>query len=101
MLGFLRVLFIELKNLLLKFWLHTNIFVCARAEVETRPCDRQRRRVVCRTLHLVNIPIGVDVAKVAHACVCTHTLGLLVIPKREGIVVTIGKDDGVALVLHV
>ena len=99
-LGLLRVLLVELQDLLLERRLHLDILVCPRAVVESRPGDRHGGRVVSRTFHLVDVPVGLEVGEVADAGVGAHAFCLLVVPEREGIVVTIGEDDRVALVLQ-
>ena len=96
----LRVLLVELQDLLLERRLHLDILVCTRAVVESRPGDRHGGRVVSRTFHLVDVPVGLEVGEVADAGVGAHAFCLLVVPEREGIVVTIGEDDRVTLVLQ-
>ena len=45
--------------------------------------------------HLVGVPVGVQQAQVHHAHIGTDALHLLGVPKREGVVVPIGEEDGV------
>ena len=94
-----RMLLVEVLNLLLQRRVYLNVVVGARAEGETRPSDRHRRRIVSRALHLVDIPVGLQIREVAHTCVGTESFGLLIIPQRERVVVAIGEDNRVALVL--
>ena len=60
------------------------------------PVNRHGRTVVSRTLHLVNVPVGLQIRKVAHTGIGTYALSLLTVPEGEGVVVAIGKDDGSA-----
>ena len=54
------------------------------------------RTVVGGALHLVDIPVGLQIREVANARIGAYALGLLAVPEGEGVVVTIGKDDGCA-----
>ena len=45
--------------------------------------------------HLVNVPVRVEQAQVADAYIRADALHFLGVPKREGVVVAIGEDDGV------
>ena len=56
-----RILLEIFQYLILQLWIYGNIFVPAGAVVDTRPCDRQRWRIPCRTYHLVDIPVGLDI----------------------------------------
>ena len=80
--------------------LYAYIFISTRAILDTFPRDRHRRRVVGRTAHLVDVPVGLQIREVADAGVGTHTLYVLIIPQGEGVVVAIGEDDRVAFVLQ-
>ena len=62
--------------------------------------DGQGWRVVCRTLHLVDIPVGLQVFHINDACIGAHSFHLMVIPKRESVVIAVGQDDGMSLSLH-
>ena len=64
------------------------------------PADGQGGRIVGRTFHLVDIPVGLQVFQVAVAGIGAHTLYLVVVPKGERVVVAVGEDDGLALVLQ-
>ena len=64
------------------------------------PVDGQRGRVVGRAYHLVDVPVGLQVAQVAHTGVGAHAFGVLVVPEGEGVVVAVGEDDGVAILLQ-
>ena len=94
------MVFVERKNLLLQFGLHGDIVVRSRTEIQAWPADRQAGRVVGWTLHLVNIPVGGQIAQVAHTCIAPHALDFLVVPKRECVVVAVGKDNGIAFILQ-
>ena len=48
---------------------------------------------------MVDIPVGSKITEVADARIGTHALYILVVPEWEGIVVSVGEDDRVALVL--
>ena len=54
-----------------------------------------RDELVGRTFHLVDIPVGLQVAQVAHAGVGAHAFRLLVVPQGEGVVVAVVDDDGI------
>ena len=56
--------------------------------------------MICRTLHLVDIPVGLQVFHIAVAGIGAHALYLMVIPEREGVVIAIGQYDGMPLCLH-
>ena len=59
----------------------------------------QRLGLVGSTLHLRDIPVGSQIAEVAHTCIRSHAFCILIIPEGEGVVVAIGEDNGVALLL--
>ena len=77
-----------------------NVLVGTRAVLDALPRDRYAGRVVGRTAHLVDVPVSLQVAQVAHTGICAHTFYILVVPQGEGIVVTVCEDDGVILVLQ-
>ena len=58
------------------------------------PSNGQGRRLIGLPFHLVSVPVGLQIAEVADAGVGAFALHLLSIPKREGVVVAIGEDDG-------
>ena len=62
-----------------------------------RPGDGQRIGVVSLTLHLIRVPVCLQVAGVADAHIGANAFHLLGIPKREGVVVAVGEDHGVRL----
>ena len=62
--------------------------------LQTAPVDGHCGTVIGGTLHLVNVPVGLQIRKVADTGVCAHAFSLLAIPKREGIVVAIGEYNG-------
>ena len=62
-----------------------------------RPGDGQRIGVVSLTLHLIRVPVCLQVAGVADAHIGADAFHLLGIPKREGVVVAVGEDHGVRL----
>ena len=80
--------------------LHGDAFARAGDVLQTGPTDGQRRRVVGRTAHLVDIPVGLQVTQVADTGIGTHAFRFLVIPQREGVVVTVGEDHRIALGVH-
>ena len=51
--------------------------------------------VVGSTLHLGNVPVGGKIAQVHGTHVGAHTLHLLQVPQREGVVVAVAEDDGI------
>ena len=61
--------------------------------------DGQGRRGVCWTLHLIYIPICLEILHVAVASICPYSLYLLIIPKWERVVVAVRQNDGVSFVL--
>ena len=77
------------------------IHVCVVEQVGHILCwserDGQRIGLVGLRLHLVDVPIGLQIRKVADTNVGTITFDLLVVPQREGVVITIGEDDCVRL----
>ena len=91
---------VEGVDALLVFGLDSDVFVGSLDVVHAVPGDGERRRVVGRTLHLVDVPVGVEVRQVAGAGVGAEAFGLLVVPQGESIVVAIGVDDGVAALLE-
>ncbi len=95
-----RVRPVEVENLLLHVGMNLYVFVRPGAVVKARPGNRHRRRVVCRAAHLVDIPVCLQVAKVADPCVCPHTLYLLVVPQGECVIVSVGEYDRISFVLH-
>ena len=62
-----------------------------------RDAERHRVRVVGFALHLIDVPIGVEQREVDHAHICAVAFDLLHVPEREGVVVSIGEQDGVGL----
>ena len=61
------------------------------------PGDRQRSGLVSLFLHLVDIPVCLQVAGVTYADIGTDAFYLLGIPQGECVVVAIGEDDGIRL----
>ena len=55
----------------------------------------QRRALVGAATHLVDVPIGVEQAQVAHPDVGPNALHLLGVPQGEGVVVSVGEQHGV------
>ena len=80
-----------------QFVFHPNHFVCAGHKVLVFPRNRQRRRVVVRTFHLADIPVGLQITEVANAQVRSHFFHFLVVPEREGVVIAIREDDALFL----
>ena len=81
----------------LAFGTYGIIRVLAIVDIEVAaPGNGECGRIVGRTAHLVGVPVGLQVRKVADAGIGTVTLNFLVVPQGEGVVVTVGKDDGVA-----
>ena len=62
--------------------------------------DGQGWRIVGLTFHLVDIPVGLQVFQITVARVSAYALHLIVIPKRECIVVAISQNDRMPLALH-
>ena len=81
---------------LLHFRADRDILVLSFHVLDAVPCDRERGRIVCRTLHLVDVPVGLQVTQVTSAGVGTETFRFLVVPQREGIVITVGVDNRVS-----
>ena len=75
---------------LLVFGTYRNIFVGTFYILHTVPRDRQGRRVVGGTLHLVDVPVGLQVAEVAGTGVGAEAFRFLVVPQGEGIVIAVG-----------
>ena len=100
LLGLLRILTIELQQIRLSAWLHLYILIGAGAVVKTWPCDRHRWRVVGWAAHLVDVPVGLQVAQVTNTRVGTYAFYLLVVPQGEGVVITVREDDRVSFILH-
>ena len=98
-LGSLWVRLVEVEYLLLCLRLHAHILIRSRAVVEPWPRYRQCGRVVCRTLHLVYVPVGLHIREVAYACISAHALHFLIVPQRERVVIAIGEYHGIALIL--
>jgi hypothetical protein len=48
---------------------------------------------ICLSSHLVNVPVGLQIAQVANPYIGAHTFNFLVVPEREGIVIAIGKNN--------
>ena len=46
-------------------------------------------------LHLVYVPIGAEKRCIDYAHISTHSFNFLLIPEREGIVVSVGNQDGI------
>ena len=94
-----RILTIILFQFVFQRRLNRYSLIRSRAIVKSWPSDRHRRRVVSRSLHLVNIPIGLYIREVTNSCIGTHTFHILVVPQRECVVITIGKDNRIAFIL--
>lgn len=86
--------------MLFEVWLYEDILVGARAVVQPGPRDGHGGGIVGWAAHLVNIPIGLQIAKVADPDICAEAFYFLVVPKREGVVVAVGEDDGVTPLLQ-
>ena len=67
---------------------------------QTAPFDRYCRRVVCLTLHLVDVPVRLQVTQVTYTHIGTETFRFLVVPQGECIVVTVSKDNRIAFFLY-
>ena len=98
--GIVAKLTIVLKDSLLHVGFNGDILVGASTILNTLPGDGDGRRIVGRTAHLVDIPVGLQVREVADAGIGTYALHILIVPEREGVVIAIGIDDGVTLVLQ-
>ena len=77
---------------------HIYIDVCVAGVVDSVPCDREAWRIVGRSLHLVGVPVCLQVRQVANTCIGTLALNLLAVPKRECVIVTACEDDRATLV---
>ena len=91
--------FVGFVDLLLEVRTDGDVFVLTFHVFRSVPSDGQCRRVVGRTFHLVDVPVGLEVAQVTGTCVGAEAFGFLVVPQREGIVITVGIDDRVAAFL--
>ena len=100
LLGLVRVSLVHLADAFFQLRLHLHILVGAGAIFKSTPRDGHRRRVVGRTAHLVDIPVGLQVGEVAHAGIGAHAFGLLVVPQGERVVVSVGEDNRVAFLLQ-
>ena len=49
---------VDVEYLFLHLWTYLNVVIGALYIVETFPQDRYRRRIIGRTTHLVNVPVG-------------------------------------------
>ena len=81
---------------LLHFRADRDILVLSFHVLDAVPCDRERGRIVCRTLHLVDVPVGLQVTQVTSAGIGTEAFRFLIVPQREGIVITVGVDNRVS-----
>ena len=63
----------------------------------TIPSDGEGRTVPSWTSHLVDIPVGGEIGKVADTSICAIAFYILVVPEREGVVVAIGEDNWISL----
>ena len=91
---------IHLVDVLFYFRTDGDVFVLSLHVFHTIPGDRERRRVVGRTFHLVDVPVGLQVTEVTGTCVGTETFCFLIVPQRESIVVTVGEDDRIPFFLQ-
>ena len=66
----------------------------------TIPSDGEGRAVPSWTTHLVDIPVGGEVRKVADTSICAIAFYILVVPERESVVVAIGEDDRISLFIE-
>ena len=99
-LSFLGMFAIECEHLFFHLWMNLDRCVCSLAIFDAFPVDGDGWRIVCRTSHLVDVPVGLQIAEVADACIGAHAFSLLIVPEWEGVVVTICKDDGVSFLLQ-
>ena len=60
-----------------------------------RQRERKRVRVVALDAHLIDVPLGAQVAHVHHPHVLADSFHLLGVPQRERVVVAVIHDDGV------
>ena len=77
-----RTVFVIVDDLLEGIGLHGDAFARTGDVLQTGPTDGQRRRVVGRTAHLVNVPVGLQVTQVADTGIGTHAFRFLVVPQR-------------------
>ena len=71
---------IECLDTFLESRFNSHILIGAGTVFESAPVDGQCWGIVGRTLHLVDIPVGLQIAEVAYACVGALSLHILVIP---------------------
>ena len=92
-LGVLRILLVILNYCRHSLRTYSYSFVMSLYVVNTVPVDRHRRRIVSRTTHLIDIPIGLQIAQVTYTYIGTEVFCFLIIPQWECIVIAISKDD--------
>ena len=63
----------------------------------TIPSDGECRTVPSWTTHLIDIPVCGEVRQVADTRIGAVAFHILVVPKREGVVVAIGEDNRISL----
>ena len=61
------------------------------------PSDGHWGRLVGLLLHLLNVPVRLQVGGVADLQISAYPLHLLCIPEREGVIVPIAVDDPIRL----
>ena len=93
---FFRILFIELFDALHYIRTDGHGFVMSLYIFQTAPFDRYGRRVVSLTLHLVDIPVGLQITEVAHTHIGAVSFHFLVVPQWEGVVVSVSKDNRIS-----
>ena len=99
-LGLLRIVLVQVVDIIFHVRIDTYVLVSSGDILQTAPCDWRRFGIVGRAQHLVDIPVGRQVAEVADAELGALAFYLLVVPQREGVVVAVGEDDSVALRLQ-
>ena len=78
--GLVGILFGKLPYFAFQFRTNMYVFSLAFQIVGMLPTDGQRRRIVGWPLHLVDIPVGLQVFQITDARVGAHALHLMIIP---------------------
>ena len=78
--GLVGILFRKLPYFAFQFRTNMYVFPLAFQVVGMLPTDGQRRRIVGGPLHLVDIPVGLQVFQITDARVGAQALYLMIIP---------------------
>ena len=55
----------------------------------------QRCGFIDRSGHLLHVPVGIKVAQNDHPHVSSEVFHFLHVPKREGVIITVGENNGI------